>query len=133
MLVMALFVIVVLALLGLAVVQVLSDSNKSTVYEVYGARAFNAANSGADHALADIFGPSVVGPAPGRCTTVNSNTYTLPKAVITGFSGCDLVVECEEFTVSETGFTHYRIESTATCQASEFETQRTVAIEARQR
>jgi len=131
MLVMALFVIVVLSLLGLAVVQVLSDSNKSTVYEVYGARAFNAANSGADHALADIFGPSVSGPTLGRCAAVNSKTYTLPKTAISGFSGCELVIECSEFTVNETGFTHYRVQSEARCNAGDFKTVRMVAVEAR--
>ncbi|NRA54584.1 MAG: hypothetical protein HRU23_10600 [Gammaproteobacteria bacterium] len=130
MLVMALFVIVVMAMLGLAVVQLLNDSSKSTVYEVYGARAFNAANSGADRALADIFGPQVTG-AVG-CDNVSSS-YSLPKTVIAGFSGCDLAIKCREFDVTETGFTHYRIESTATCQAADFITQRTVAIEARQR
>ena len=124
MLVMALFVIVVMAMLGLAVVQLLNDSRKSTVYEVYGA------NSGADRALADIFGPQVTG-AVG-CDNVSSS-YSLPKTVIAGFSGCDLAIKCREFDVTETGFTHYRIESTATCQAADFITQRTVAIEARQR
>lgn len=124
MLVMALFVIIVLSLLGLAVIKIQSDGSRSIVYEVYGARAFNAANSGADRALSQLF------PLSGSGSCADSS---LDLSAQTAFHGCVVTMECDEFNISETGYTHYRIESTATCQAGDFVTQRAVAIEARQR
>lgn len=128
MLIIALFIIIVLGFLAFAMINIGEDSNRSIVYEVNGARALNAANSGAERALADIFAPNVT----GSCTTVNNNTYLLPTQ-LPAFSGCNVTVQCDQFDVVQTGFTHYRIESSANCSAGDFVTQRAVAIEARQR
>lgn len=124
MLVIALFVIIVLAFLGLAIVQISSDSSRSMVYEVYGARAFNAANSGVERALNEVLGPGVT-PSCSLATT----SYSMPE--ITGFSGCSIVLNCDEFSVAETGYTHFRIASEASCSAGEFTVQREVAVDAR--
>ena len=126
MLVMAIFVLTVLSLLGLAITQILSDSSRSIVYEVYGARAFNAANSGAERALGELFPPG----GTGNCTSVTTSFSLAPQ---TAFHGCAIEVTCNEFNVSETGYTHYRIDSTATCDGGQFDTVRAVAVEARQR
>ncbi|MDP2560723.1 type II secretory pathway protein [Psychrobium sp. 1_MG-2023] len=124
MLVIALFVIIVLAFLGLAIVQISSDSSRSMVYEVYGARAFNAANSGVERALNEVLGPGVT-PSCSLATP----SYNMPD--ITGFSGCSINLTCNEFSVVETGYTHFRITSEASCSAGEFVVQRSVAVDAR--
>lgn len=122
MLVIALFVIIVLGFLAYAMIQITDNSNRATVFEVYGARALNAANSGAERALNETLGPG-----NSACPSAPSNE--LPS--INGFVGCELKITCEQFNITETGFTHFRIESTASCTAGEFTTQRSVAVEAR--
>jgi len=123
MLVIALFVIIVLAFLAYATIQITDNSSRGNVYEVYGTRALNAANSGVERALNEILGPS------GGESCPVSFDYDLPSGDI--FSGCELIMTCNEFLVTETGFTHFRIESTASCSAGDFDTQRSVAVEAR--
>ena len=125
MLVTALFVIIVLGMLGLAIFKIQSSSGRSIGYEVYGARAFNAANSGAARALAQLF------PLTGGSNCAESSTLDLSKQV--AFHGCKVEVECESFLITETDFTHFRITSTASCEAGDFTTQRKVAVEARSR
>ena len=124
MLVTALFVIIVLGMLGLAIFKIQSNSSRSIGYEVYGARAFNAANSGAERALAQIFPLN----GTGSCSAFS---FDLNEQV--AFHGCRVEVECKPFSISETGFTHFRITSTATCETGDFTTQRKVAVEARSR
>ncbi len=130
MLVIALFVIIVLAFLAYAMIVITENSNRATVYEVYGARALHAANSGAERALNQVLGPNT----NESCADATSN-YGLANngSSITGasFSNCNIIINCTEFLVTDTGFTHFRIESTATCIASEFTTHRSVSVEAR--
>ena len=130
MLVIALFVIIVLAFLAYAMIGITENSNRATVYEVYGARALHAANSGTDRALNEILGPN----KSESCDNASSN-YALgsSNSTTTGasFSGCNIVISCDEFLVTETGFTHFRVQSTASCIASEFTTYRSVSVEAR--
>jgi len=126
MLVIALFVIIVLAFLAYAMIQITDNSSRGNVYEVYGTRAFNAANSGAERALNQILMPSVVGTE--TCGLASSN-YSLGTGEV--FNGCNIIISCNEFLVTETGYTHFRIESTASCSAGDFDTQRSVAVEAR--
>lgn len=123
MLVVALFVIIVLGFLAYAMIQITDNSNRATVFEVYGTRALNAANSGAERALNDLLGPNGL----EACSSVSFD-YELPE--ITAFNGCELEIKCVNFNVTETGFRHFRIESTASCTAGDFDTQRSVFVEA---
>lgn len=124
MLVIALFVIIVLAFLAYAMIQITDNSSRGNVYEVYGSRALNAANTGAERALNEIFMPA----GSEQCSNVTAS-FQLNHG--SAFSGCDISVTCDQFTVTQTGVTHFRIESTASCSAGEFDTQRSVAVEAR--
>lgn len=54
-LVVAIFIIVVMSILGIAMVRILGDLSRATVSEVYGARAYAAARSGAEIFLTDLF------------------------------------------------------------------------------
>ncbi|WP_435275064.1 type II secretory pathway protein [Psychrobium sp. nBUS_13] len=126
MLVIALFVIIVLAFLAYAMIQITDNSSRGNVYEVYGDRALNAANSGAERALNEILMPSVAGTE--SCALVSSG-YLLGAGDV--FNGCNIIISCNEFLVTETGYTHFRIESTASCSAGDFYTQRSVVVEAR--
>ena len=126
MLVMALFVIIVMSLLGLAVIQILSTSNRSMVVEVYGSRALNAANSGAQYQLEKVFSGA------DECTDTTT-VYLLPD--ISAFHGCKVTVKCEKIEINQGdyNFTHFRINSTATCTVGEVITERKISLEARER
>jgi len=127
MLVIALFVIIVLAFLAYAMIQITDNSSRGNVYEVYGSRALNAANSGADRALNEILMPLIVGTE--SCGLMTQPNYPFGAGDV--FNGCNVIISCNEFLVTETGYTHFRIESTASCSAGDFDTQRSVAVEAR--
>lgn len=124
MLIMAIFVIIVMSLLGLAVVQILSTSNRSMMTEVYGSRALNAANSGAQLKLEKVLIDDA------QCV---ATLYVLPE--ISAFHGCEVTVKCRSFTINkfDYNFKHFRIDSTATCTVADFITQRSISLEARKK
>ena len=126
MLVIALFVIIVLAFLAYAIIGITNNSAKGNVYEVYGARALNAANSGIERTLNGIFGP---GNAGNSCPTPALNDELMGPSP--ELSGCRITVSCNSFVVTQTGYTHFQLESTANCSAGDFSTQRRVVVEAR--
>jgi len=128
MLIMALFIIIVLALIGAAMVQINADGSRSIVYEVYGSRALHAANSSNERTLSKLFGPA---PVLNYCQADITEPVALPN--INAFSGCSASVSCQSFAVNQIDYAyrHYRITSTATCAAGDIITQRRVAIEAR--
>lgn len=129
MLVIALFVIIVLGFLAYAMIQITDNSNRSTVFEVYGTRALNAANSGAEHTLNSILGPDGSQVCPNETVpSIQDTVEILPD--ITSFSGCTLEIICNKFDVMETGLRHFRIRSLASCSAGDFNTQRSVSVEA---
>ena len=111
MLVIAIFIITVLMLLGLAMTKVLNNASNSVSIEVLGTRAFLAAQSGADVGLAALF---PVSGGQGIC----SNTDTLAKLPdATGFKTCNVKFKCNAVDVIEQGnkMTQYTISSSATC------------------
>lgn len=129
MLVIALFVIIVLGFLAFAMIQITDNSNRATVFEVYGTRALNAANSGAEHTLNSILGPNGVQVCPDETVpSMQDIIEELPD--IASFNGCTLDISCSRFDVTETSLRHFRIRSLASCSAGDFNTQRSVSVEA---
>lgn len=129
----AIFIMTVMLMLGFSLNEVLSSSSRALSYEVAGSRAFHAANSGVEVGLHHLFPPTSVGAgcAHSFFTTNPSIPNTLRNQ--TAFSGCQVVVACQSFNVAETGFTHYRLTSSATCQQGSITVERSVAVEARER
>lgn len=123
-LVVAIFVIVVLGLLVSVLSQLLRTSSDSTVVEVYGNRAFMAAQSGLQVAMSELF---PLNNNIADCSEVNSTTVNYSGG---GLSQCRSDVVCDSFNYSG-GDTHYRLESTGTCEAGNTITTRKVAIETR--
>ena len=111
-LMIALFIIVVMAMLAASLINISSDADEGVNVEVWSLRAFNAANSGADAALAQLF--PLNGSAPS-CGNV-SNQWTPPA--IPGFSGCASVqLSCN--TLTDGSASLYRITSTAVCETGQ--------------
>ncbi len=128
MLIMSIFVLTVMMLLAATMMDILSDSAEAVTYEVFGTRALSAANSGAERTMQQLFAHDAVGTP--SCATIG---LTSDWSGQRGFYGCTVAVQCIQFDVGATGYTHYRVESTATCADGGFFTVRTIAVEARQR
>ena len=137
MLIVAIFVITVMVFIAVALQDVFEKAAKSVAYEVFGARALSAANTGAEVALQKIFYLN------GEQALVFNNASPNVATLIlnsTGFKSamfnCEVEVTIERFDVTDVTFfydyTHYRIESTATCVAGRFTTVRTIAVEGRE-
>lgn len=137
MLVIAIFILTVIMLFGAAMQSIYSTAGQSIAYEVYGIRALNAANSGAERAMQWIFYPVAVDGGPLACSTTDiaggPELTLLTLENQSAFHGCTVAVQCFtfDFTIGTSKTTHHRVESTATCIAGDFTTVRTVAIEGR--
>ncbi|MFT5161478.1 MAG: MSHA biogenesis protein MshP [Alteromonadaceae bacterium] len=129
MLIIAVFVLTVMILLAGAMQSIYSSAAKAVTYEVYGTRALSAANSGAERAMQKIF--FLNGQAALNCVGGANTQWDISAQA--AFNGCKVDVICTSFAIIETGYTHYRVESTASCTAGDFTTVRTVAVEGRER
>jgi len=130
-LVMAIFIMVVLVLLGNSLLQILASSDEGVAQEVIGTRALAAANSGMQAQLQQLFplnGAALSCPA--------SNNYNGFES-ITGLYNCSATVTCDNYATLD-GTNYYRLESTGTCGFGDLATNdeavlssRTVQVEAR--
>ncbi|QOL26755.1 hypothetical protein LP316_05500 [Thalassotalea sp. LPB0316] len=138
MLVIAIFIMVVMLLIGAAMVNILATSGQTVAYEVSGTRAYLAANSGAQRKLLEIF-PLDDGVNNGQAKMCDgSDLLTAPSStsnqtfqlvVDHNKNRCNVAVSCEDF--HHDNVTYYQIASTATCDLGADSTSRTVIIEAR--
>ncbi|MCG9747983.1 MSHA biogenesis protein MshP [Shewanella sp. Isolate8] len=110
-LVIGIFIITVMFLMAAALINIVSDADEGVNLEVLATRAFAAANSGADAAMAQLFPLSgtVIG-----CSSVSAS-WTPPNVV--GFHGCSVALSCNQTTVTigSESVTQYLIGSEATC------------------
>ncbi|MEN9531400.1 MAG: hypothetical protein RIQ83_624 [Pseudomonadota bacterium] len=136
-LMIALFVIVVMALLAAAMGRFLTDSSEKNTVEVRSVRALLAAQSGLEVALYRLFpNRTLAQPLPaGVCLA----TSTVSFAGNPGLVDCQAVVRCVAVPVTDNGLvsTGYRLESVGTCGASDidsanpdFAVSRTLMVEA---
>ena len=124
MLVISLFIIIIMALLGLTMVRLLTASADAVIHEVYGARALLAAQSALEQTLKDTFpltqdGASVCG------------AQSIDFAAVTGLENCSAVSSCSLTTgyVGET-IQYYHFQSIGICSAGKVTASRTVAVDA---
>ena len=124
-LVLALFIMVVITLLGAALVRMISANSETIAYEVIGTRAYQAAQAGAQRKLSEVF-PLL----PGGVQCSQNSLYNEFSSV-QGLNNCVAInVDCvEELTVDE--ITYYTITSTGQCNVAEVFTSRTIEIKAR--
>jgi MSHA biogenesis protein MshP len=122
--VIAIFVIVVMALLAAGLVKILASTAESVAYEVIGTRAYAAAQTGAQWQLLEVFPHDT--DAKTACPTPNTEP---DFSNVEGLKNCTASVNCddEEFD----GTTYYVITSTGQCSVGGVITSRTVEIEAR--
>lgn len=115
-LMLAIFSIVALAALGVAMLKISWSQTDTTTREVLGTRAWFAAVSGTEFALARLF-PLQTDPANKRNPNCDANTVeTVFQSQ--GLHGCRVGVTCQE--VGTAPYLQYYIESIGECGAGEF-------------
>lgn len=127
----AIFVIVVMALLGVALVRVVGGSSASVVAEVSGARALAAANSGLDLFLPNLFPLGQDFAAAAACpSTVLTPVATYDFGDQAALASCESVVQCRQLALPGGTVTHFRIEAVGTCVIGSETYSRAVLMEA---
>lgn len=131
MLVIALFVIIVLALLGLTMTRLLSSSSEAIIYEVLGQRALNAAKAGIECAVANRIDDLDVG-EPDEQYTSCANALSKEFNGVPGLESCQYEVIVNEKPIEDTNksFTYLTFSSTGQCSAGRMIVSRTIYIDA---
>ncbi len=119
---LALFIIIVLGLLAAVLYRTVAIGNLSVLQETLSARAFFAADSGAQAAMMRLFPTSGVA---AQCTGGAGITQALTGP---GFHSCSVTVVCTSQTVD--GDVHYQLVSTATCTAGSRRASRVLEVAA---
>lgn len=131
--IIALFVIIIISLLGASLASLQRDSAQGTSYEVYAARAYLSAYSASEIALVTLFPLNSTDADTSNCSdSVPTASISVPLSDDAGFSGCTASYQCEILTptVSQGLPTRYKVVSTAVCQNAQTVTRRQVTVEA---
>jgi MSHA biogenesis protein MshP len=138
MLVIAIVVMTVVLLLGLAMTRVLSSSTNTVLYEVLGFRAFNAARSGLESNLASVLNaPPINGVLQDPfniCRNQGRIASNESFSSVSGFENCSYVTSCDvqNFNDPNAQGDYFRFSSTGTCSIDQNNAvSRTVAVDAR--
>lgn len=123
----AIFVIVVLALVVLALANLEERTGESLGQDVQSNHAFWAAESGAQAGLSVLFPP---GGTPSNCGNAYfSGAHTIPSAA-QGLAGCTFTVTCSAQT-DTAGNSYFTLTSTGVCGGGVDRAQRMVEVGAR--
>lgn len=125
--VIALFVIVVVGLLSASLIKIVSSASNTTVSQVYGLRAQQAAQAGVHNLLQASF---PAGGAPQACNqTVNSPASF---SDVNGLQACRYLAECSTESIQFAGvdYLHYKLSSTGTCTVGDAVVSRTLSVDA---
>jgi MSHA biogenesis protein MshP len=136
-LVIAVFVIVVMSLLGLSLIRMLQTSGNAVAYEVLGTRAYQSAQIGIQFALSERFplAPSQVTHCDGSAVTGGSaettSNITAPNfSSVKGLLNCRVsALTCSDIRVNNT--VYFTIESTGECISADVITTRTLQVTAK--
>lgn len=136
-LMIAIFIIVVMSVVGAAMVRLLNDSATGAVTEVYGARAFHSAQSGVEIFLTELF-PLNETSAASICPARDENIHIKSLAPISSYSfntaglaNCNVQVRCDSLDVTPFLGHHFRILSTGQCTVGDQVFSRQLLVEAR--
>ena len=132
-LIVAVFIMVVMALLVLSLSKLLTSSSENVSYEVLGTRAFFAAQSGMEQGLTQLFPLSAASTycAPaGTQGTAPETTVSFPVTA-NGLQGCSYTLSCSSgrATAAATETIYYQLTSTGLCGSGQLQTSRTIQME----
>lgn len=127
MLVMSLFVIIVVGLLSAALIKIISTASNTTIAQVYGLRAQQAAQTGVQGLLQNSF---PVGANPVACNqTISSNNNF---SSVPGLQNCIYQASCQTRTITfaSVDYYYYKFSSTGTCTIDTDVVSRTISVDA---
>lgn len=125
--VLAVFIMVIMTLLGAALVRMISSNAETIAFEVIGTRAYQAAQAGAQIKLGEMF-PLL--PNIGKCLA-HDGDVKYDFSALNGLENCKASkVDCVEGPTVDT-ITYYTITSTGQCDIAGVFTSRTIKINAR--
>jgi MSHA biogenesis protein MshP len=136
-LMLALFIMIILILLGSALMKVLSSSSEATAQEVIGTRAYMAANSAMQAELSKLFPLNAAGL---QCNANATYDFSSSGANIDGLFNCTATTACANYaTHPVTNEEFYRLTSTGKCASSALQSDsknivvssRTIQVEAK--
>lgn len=125
MLVMSVFIMVVVLLLALSLTRILANSSQTVVYEVYGLRAYNAAQSGIEYGLLQLF------PVSGDSATCADTSVEFGN--LEGLQGCKFDLGCVLTTHNYNAkvIDYYQLTVTGQCTVGEVLVSRTLKVDAK--
>lgn len=118
---MAIFVLVVVGLLGAGMVSLLKNADESVAREVISTRALLAAESGAQRKIQQLFPVS----GAADCSAITNAPLTAP-----GFGNCLVDVACAAVSPEGTD-TYYTVTSTGRCNTATDTAVRVIEVQAR--
>ena len=121
---LALFIIVVLGLLATVLYRVIAMNQLSVVQETLSARAFLAAESGAQAGMLRLF------PISGAAASCSGSPGISQSFSSNGLVGCDVTLVCNSLLVD--GELYYQMTSTGVCRAGNLRASRAIEVSARQ-
>ena len=122
-LVIAIFIIVVMALLGATLLKMVMTNEEDYAYEVLGTRAYNAAQTGLQWKLQQIF-PLNTNPNVGACTDDG-----LALTTVEGLNQCSAIVTCTAITHDSVNY--FTVTSVGQCNINGETTSRMVEVQAK--
>ncbi|WP_157051688.1 MSHA biogenesis protein MshP [Agarivorans gilvus] len=126
-LLVAIFVIVVMALLTAGLTTILRDSSRNAAWEVLGARAELAASSALEQALFSLFPLNPASPLAMSCDDV----VEAPALAGPGFATCKVKLSCQQRDVLQLAARFYDLDAVAECGEGEVRVQRQQVVQAR--
>lgn len=125
---LALFIVVGLGALALALSRAGTASASSVVLEGISTQAFYAAESGAQYAMHRLmFDASDRVEVDGRCAVVDGDSLAL---TVSGLSGCRVKLKCDRQVILGSEVHIYNLTSAATCGGGDLIAKRTLSVSA---
>lgn len=125
---MALFIVVGLGVLALAISRMGSGTQSVSIRESISVQALFAAESGSQYAMNQLlFDASNRGEVDGRCTTVNGNSLSFTAV---GLTGCSATISCQRLVNTGGQARVYQVQTTATCGGGDLTAERIVSVKA---
>jgi len=127
-LVIGIFILVIMSLLGTALIEIMESNEDAYTYEVLGTRAYNAAQSGIQIEMQNVF--PLIEASGGTPSVCDNNSRDESFTSIDGLSGCLATLQCSSI-IHESSTTYYTISSIGQCEINGEVTSRTIEVQAK--
>jgi MSHA biogenesis protein MshP len=124
-LVLAIFIIVVMTLLGSALVRMIGVNAETIAYEVIGTRAYQAAQAGVQRKMSELF------PLNPGVSVCEDNIVPYDFSAIEGLENCKAEIVTCNLDALVKGISYYTVTSTGQCSVAGVFTSRKIEMKAR--